>query len=136
MKQYFQKTWPCYLILFLLFFVPMLLSPIISRLLPVDVWLAIIPYEEPVLYAILAIGTIVVGFYAIWRRGNGWYDFLPVVATYLFLCLALFLNILFGVSSLGLDAPASVPFILFLIPVVPQLIVVALVRLFYLVCIA
>ncbi|MGM9670519.1 MAG: hypothetical protein ACI3XD_02975 [Oscillospiraceae bacterium] len=132
MKQYFQKTWPCYLVLFLLFFMPMLLLP----LLPTDVRLAIIPYEDAIFFAILTVSVITIGFYAIWRRGNGWYDFLPVAATYLFLCLALFLNILFGVSSLGLDAPASVPFILFLIPVVPQLLAVALIRLFYLACIA
>lgn len=132
MKQYFKKAWPCYLILFLLFFIPMLLLP----LLPTDVRLAIIPYEDAIFYAILAISVITVGFYAIWRRGNGWYDFLPVIATYLFLGFALFLNILFGTAGLGGDAPVYVPFLLFLAPVVPQFLAVALVRLFYLACIA
>ena len=128
MKQYFQKTWPCYLILFLLFFVSMLVLPVIQSLLSESTRLAMIPYEMPILYAVISVSVVAVSFYAGWRGGNGIYDFLPVAATYLFLCLGLFVNIALGWAALGGDAPAYVPFVLYTLPLLPQLIGIAIVK--------
>lgn len=128
MKRYWKRTWPCYLILFLLFFVSPLVLPVIRSLLSESTRLALIPYETSILYAVIGVSAVVVSFYAVWLGGNGNYDFLPVAATYVFLCVGLFVSIALGQSALGLDAPAYVPFVLYALPLLPQLIGIAIAK--------
>lgn len=120
MKRYFKKTWPCYLILFLLFFV----APPLLLCIPNLIYLEFLPY-------LTLASMLVIGFYCAWRGGNGWYDVLPVAATYLFQCLmpaARMLAYFFQNGSLPGDVPFYVVLLVFAIPVIPQLLTIAIVK--------
>lgn len=120
MKRYFKKTWPCYLILFLLFFI---VPPLLLRI-PNLAYIEFLPY-------LTLASMLVIGFYCAWRGGNGWYDLLPVVAIYLLQCLMILIRALVQVlqrGSFGGDIPFYVALLVFAIPVIPQLLTIAIVK--------
>lgn len=120
MKRYFKKTWPCYPILFLLFFVA---PPLLLRI-PNLAYIEFLPY-------LTLASMLVIGFYCAQHGGNGWYDLLPVVAVYLLQCLMILIRALVQVlqrGSFGGDVPFYVVLLVFAIPVIPQLLTIAIVK--------
>lgn len=120
MKHYFKKAWPCYLILFLLFFVA---PPLLLRIPNLF-------YSDFLPYLTLA-SMLVIGFYCAWRGGNGWYDVLPVVVIYLLQCfipLVQSLAYFFQNGSFPPDVPFYVALLVLAIPVIPQLLTIAIVK--------
>lgn len=127
MKRYFKKTWPCYLILFLLFFVGYLTVALVLPNIPREIYDALLPYETPACYTAIGISVIVVSFYAVWHGGNGDYDFLPLAATYLFQFLVGVIFMFLGKFYDG-SAPFFLPFLIYLVPLLPQMFGIAIVR--------
>lgn len=127
MKQYFQKTWPCFLILFLLFFVGNLTVMLVWPNLSPEMHDALSPHTTLIYGIVVGISVAAVSFYSVWRGGNGDYDFLPLAATYLFQCLVAVISMFMGEFYDG-GTPFFLPFLLYLVPLLPQMFGIAIVR--------